>query len=208
MRLATRIAAAALAGLAAVPGGPAAAGPPDDPATDPVRVRLVTVAGSGCPRGSAYVAPQPDDAGITVSFGGFRAATPPDPDLKACTLVLEVTPPAGYRARIGEVTYRGDARLTGGHVTFKAKYQWAGGDTVVHPGWSRRGWFNDRWQVTQHPDRGQWSDCGTDRLNLTQSLRADGAGVNRIGMTRPDEDWALRIDWRLDSCNRPDGGDR
>src|ERR1041384_1184898 len=83
-----------------------------------ITVDVVTVNGSGCPAGTASVAPSTDGKSFRVSFSDFLAQSGPGAKptdfRKNCQLNLRVNHSDGMTYGISRVTYRGFAHLAAG----------------------------------------------------------------------------------------------
>ena len=109
---------------------PAAARAATDQSPPHFTVRLVSVAGSGCPRGTTAVSAASDSI-FTVTYDQYSAtagggASPGD-FRKNCQLNVDVGVPAGWTYGIAAVDYRGYAHLgRGAHGTLAANYYYSG----------------------------------------------------------------------------------
>ncbi|GGK26621.1 hypothetical protein GCM10010124_19110 [Pilimelia terevasa] len=186
--------------------GPATAGSADRrPHT--VHVALVSAAGSGCPDTSAAEVVAHDDGnGFHARYPRFQAVAPPFSN-RFCLVVLKVTVPQGYRVGIRRVAYRGAARVAhGARVSFDAKYAWAGGETMHHPGYRQSGPFRGNWNQEHRLDDAHWSACTPEsQFQVTQTLRAHSnppanTADSRVSLETPGEDWALYCEWEMAPC--------
>ena len=93
-------------------------------------VHLVSLAGSGCPQGSAAVS-EASDTIFTVTYDQYIATAGgganPLEFRKNCQLNVDVGVPSGWTYGIAAVDYRGYAHLgSGAHGTLSASYYYAG----------------------------------------------------------------------------------
>src|SRR5882757_6052386 len=90
----------------------------NDVPTAKVTVDIVSVNGSGCPKGTTEVSVADDNSEFTVIHHGYvaRAGGGVDPTdaRKNCQLTLDVQVPTGFTFGIIRADYRGDARLATG----------------------------------------------------------------------------------------------
>jgi hypothetical protein len=149
-----------------------------------ITVDVVTVNGSGCPAGTASVAPSTDGQSFRVSFSDFLAQSGPGAKptdfRKNCQLSLRVNNTGGGTYGISRVTYRGFANLAAGAQGLqRATYYFSG-----HPQSTRRshtftGPFSDNWETSDGSANGDivYSPCGENRiLNINSELRVNGGG--------------------------------
>lgn len=171
---------ALLTSLISAHGAQAASANPAGPVPGRITVDVVTVNGSGCPRGTAAVAAAPDNTGFTVTYSDYTAVTGPSADpvdfRKNCQLSLRIHVPQGFTYAIAKADYRGFAHLeSGADGLVQASYYFQGSSAtavVEHP---LDGPMSDNWQVTDKTDWGQlvWAPCGVDRgFNINSELRA------------------------------------
>src|SRR5688572_12725799 len=100
----------------ALPAQTASADSPfDNPPPDKIVIKVATVNGSGCPRGTAAVAVSPDNTAFTVTYSDYLAqvggGAPSNAFRKNCQLNLIVHVPGGFTYAIASVDYRGFASL-------------------------------------------------------------------------------------------------
>ncbi|MBB5956918.1 hypothetical protein FHS29_003511 [Saccharothrix tamanrassetensis] len=178
----TTLAAAALAMSSLVPtGGVAELSPPDY-----VRVDVLTVNGSGCPAGTAAVAPSEDRTTFTVTYSQFLAqagaGSEPTDFRKNCQLTLQLSYPQGFTFGITQADYRGFAHLQAGATGLEqGNYYFSGMSPTARKPHTYHGPLSDNWQAT---DSTQWdaivyAPCGERRLfNVNTELRVT-AGSSR-----------------------------
>ena len=178
--------------LAVAPMPASAATPAKSPS---FTIRLLTVNGSGCPRGSTAVS-RLSNSEFTVTYAKYIAAsgdgTSPLDFRKNCQLNTRVGIPAGWTVGVSEVDYRGYAHLgRGARGTIGASYYFAG-----LPGTDRRSYkirgakdrdyeFDDRATVVT------WAPCKTTvGLNINTELRSyagsDQSYLNLLTMDSTD----------------------
>lgn len=170
----------AIAGLVAASliGAPQVA-PDSGPPPQAITVSVVTVNGSGCPAGTAAVAPAADNSAFTVTYSNYLAqvgvgATPTD-FRKNCQLNLRITVPQGFTYAISQADYRGFASLmAGANGMEKANYYFQGTSPTTSVSHSFAGPMSDDWQVTDATDVAAlvFAPCGVARnLNVNTELR-------------------------------------
>ena len=173
----TAMAAAVLA-LSTVAGPTADA---DSPPDDRITVTVVTVNGSGCPAGTAAVAPAADNTAFTVTYSDFLAqvgigALPTD-FRKNCQLNLRVNVPQGFTYGIAQADYRGFAHLErGASGTERANYYFQGMSPTAYKSHTYNGPFSDDWQATDTTEVAAivYSPCGERRnFNINTELRVN-----------------------------------
>jgi hypothetical protein len=167
--------------ISMVHASPASAGFFDSstpPPNDHIVIEVVTVNGTGCPRGSADVAMTPDNTAFTVTYSAYTAqvgvgAAPTDMR-KNCQINLIVHVPQGFTYAIAQADYRGFASIVNGaSASERANYYFAGQSAtafVSHP----IGALQDDWQFTDFTDIASliFAPCGALRnLNINTELR-------------------------------------
>jgi len=156
---------------------PAAAA--DAPPSGQISITVVTVNGSGCPAGTAAVAPAADNTAFTVTYSDYLAqvgvGAKPTDLRKNCQLNLQVGVPAGFTFAVAEADYRGFASLAAGATGMeRANYYFQGTSPTVAVSHSFSGPFGDDWQATDTTDVASlvYSPCGEQRnLNINTELR-------------------------------------
>ncbi|MFF7234356.1 DUF4360 domain-containing protein [Streptomyces sioyaensis] len=153
-------------------------------------VDLVTVNGSGCPAGTASVAPAPDRTAFTVTYSNYlaqvgRGAGPTD-FRKNCQIMVRVNAPQGFTYGIASADYRGYASLAAGawgkeqaNYYFQGQSQTA---SIPHP---FHGPMNDNWQASDATPVGSivYAPCGATRdLAINTQLNV-GAGTSNPATT-------------------------
>ena len=154
-----------------------------------ITVDVVTVNGSGCPAGTASVAPSTDGRSFRVSFSDFLAQSGPGAKptdfRKNCQLSLRVNYPQGFTYGIAQADYRGFAHLVAGAKgTEKASYYFSGSPSTgaTHP---FSGPLSDYWQATDKTEVASivYAPCGEQRIfNVNTELRVS-AGTSDISKT-------------------------
>jgi hypothetical protein len=155
------------------------------PPPDRITLEVVTVNGSGCPAGTAAVAPSPDNSAFTVTYSNYLAqvgvgATPID-FRKNCQLNVRVNIPQGFTYAIASADYRGYASLASGATALeRASYYFQGQSATSVSSHSFAGPLDDNWQATDVTDVAAlvWAPCGEVRnVNINTELRV-GAGTS------------------------------
>ncbi len=151
----------------------------DPPPGDRITVTVVTVNGSGCPAGTAAVAPAADNTAFTVTYSDFLAqvgvgASPTD-FRKNCQLSLLVNYPQGFTYGIAQADYRGFAHLASGAKGIeKANYYFSGHASTGAVTHTYNGPLSNYWQATDKTEVGSivYAPCGEQRiLNVNTELR-------------------------------------
>jgi hypothetical protein len=166
----------------------------DAPPPGHITVELVTVNGSGCPRGTA-VTVAPDNTTFFVAYSDYLAVagagSSPTEFRKNCQLNVLVHVPQGFSFAIAEADYTGFASLAAGATASQRANYFFTGDSqnhvVVH---SFNGPMIDDWQTIDTTDVATlvFSPCGVSRnLNINTELRvsngsADSSTTNWIAM--------------------------
>ncbi|WP_328772160.1 DUF4360 domain-containing protein [Streptomyces sp. NBC_00286] len=153
----------------------------DDPPPDKIVIKVATVNGSGCPRGTAAVAVSPDNTAFTVTYSDYLAqvggGAPSTAFRKNCQLNLIVHVPQGFTYAIASVDYRGFASLQrGASGTQKASYYFQGSPDTASRSHPFSGPYEDNWQATDETEWAQlvWAPCGVERnFNINTELRVN-----------------------------------
>jgi hypothetical protein len=172
--------AVAIVGLVVSPllGSPQVT-PDSAPPSQRITVEVVTVNGSGCPAGTAAVAPASDNTAFTVTYSNYLAqvgvgAAPTD-FRKNCQLNLRISVPQGFTYAISQADYRGFAALAAGASGMeRANYYFQGTSPTTSISHSFSGPMIDDWQVTDMTDVAAlvYAPCGEQRnLNVNTELR-------------------------------------
>ncbi len=205
----TTLAAAALALTAIVPTGGIA---PDDAPPEYVTVDVRAVNGSGCPAGTAAVAPSPDRTSFTVTYSNYLAQAGPDSEptdfRKNCQLILQVNYPQGFTYGIAQADYRGFAHLQAGATALEqAGYYFQGQSQTARKGHTFRGPHSDNWQATDSTEWGAivFAPCGEKKLlNVNTELRVNAGnsrGTSFIAMDSTDGAVSTRYHFSWKRCN-------
>jgi len=150
----------------------------DAPPSGRITIDLVTVNGSGCPKGTA-VESSADNTSIIVSYSDYLAqagvgANPTD-FRKNCQLNVLVHVPQGFSFAIAQATYSGFASLASGASALqRANYYFAGQTPTTVVSHALTGPFEDDWMNTDSADVATlvWSPCGVSKnLNINTELR-------------------------------------
>lgn len=188
--------AVALALSTITPTTPSAAAPP--PRT--VTVEVVTVNGSGCPAGSAKVAPNQGNTAFTVTYNGFLAraglGASPVEFRKNCQVNLKFRYPEDMTFGISQVDYSGFARLRTGAVGLhRANHYYAGSSSSSQRNHPFNGPLDGDWRATDTTEAGavRYPPCGQFwNLNLNTELRvnagAAGSEISSMSMSPSNGD--------------------
>jgi len=150
----------------------------DTPPPGRITIDLVTVNGSGCPRGTA-VTVAPDNTSFFVAYSDYLAVagtgSTPTEFRKNCQLNVLVHVPQGFSFAIAEADYSGFASLAAGATASQRANYFFTGDSqnhvIVH---SFNGPMVDDWQTTDTAEVATlvFSPCGVARnLNINTELR-------------------------------------
>lgn len=150
------------------------------PPPQAITVKVVTVNGSGCPAGTAAVAPASDNTAFTVTYSDYLAqvgvGAAPTEFRKNCQLGLLVTVPSGFTYAISQADYRGFASLANGaSAQEKASYYFQGDSVTTSVSHYFYGPLVDNWQATDIADVATliFAPCGVQHiLNVNTQLRA------------------------------------
>jgi len=164
--------------LSALVGSPQAV-PDSAPPSQAITVQVVTVNGSGCPHGTAAVAPAWDNTAFTVTYSDYLAqvgvGASPIEFRKNCQLSLRITVPQGFTYAVSQADYRGFASLAAGAMGLeKANYYFQGTSPTTSISHSFGGPMIDDWQVSDSTDVAAlvYAPCGEARnLNVNTELR-------------------------------------
>jgi hypothetical protein len=169
--------------ISLVNGSPASASfidPATPPPNDHIVIEVVTVNGSGCPRGTADVAMTPDNTGFTVTYSQYMAqvgvgALPTDLR-KNCQINLIVHVPQGFTYAIAQADHRGFASLaTGASAIERANYYFQGQSATAFVSHTIAAGLDD-WGFSDFTDIASlvYAPCGALRnLNINTELRVD-----------------------------------
>ncbi|RKN43893.1 DUF4360 domain-containing protein [Streptomyces hoynatensis] len=171
--------AAMIASALAAQGAPSALDTPESVPTEQIEISISTINGSGCPAGTAAVAPSADNTAFTVTYSDYLAqvgvgATPTD-FRKNCQLNLDVHIPQGFTYAIASVDYRGYAYLADGASGLQqAQYYYQGSPETATSSTTFAGPYDDNWHTTDSTEYADliWAPCGEDRnVNINTELR-------------------------------------
>lgn len=149
------------------------------PPAEKITVQVVTANGSGCPVGTAAVAPSPDNTAFTVTYSNYLAQVGPGVAVtefrKNCVLSLLIHVPSGFTYAIAQADYRGFAYLADGATALeRANYYFQGSSANTPISHSFTGPLDDNWQTTDVAVTTSlvYAPCGVDRnLNVNTELR-------------------------------------
>jgi hypothetical protein len=186
-------AAMALAALTATPASATTSAASAAP-SDRIAVDVVTVNGSGCPRGTAAVTERPDNSAFTITYSDYiaqaGAGSAPTDFRKNCQLSLLVHVPQGFTYAIARAEYRGFAFLEAGTTgEERANYYFQGQSQTVPVSHPINGPFDDDWQNTDTADAASlvYAPCGEDRiLNINTELRVRSGNSDSVSFMTMD----------------------
>ncbi|WP_344889480.1 DUF4360 domain-containing protein [Actinomadura meridiana] len=170
-------------------------------APDRITIEVQTVNGSGCPAGTAAVAPSPDNTAFTVTYSQYMAQAGGDSNptdmRKNCQLNLGIHIPQGFTYAIASADYRGYAYLAKGATGMeRASYYFQGMSQTTPVTHNLKGKYDNNWQFTDRTDVGAlvWKPCGEDRnLNVNTELRVNkGSSDETSFMTFDSTDGDMR----------------
>jgi hypothetical protein len=162
--------------------------------TEPITVEVVSVNGSGCPAGTAFVRPLADNTGFTVRYSSYVAsvggsARPVD-FRKNCQISLLVHIPQGFTYAVARADYTGTARLARGATALeRANYYFQGSPVNNYSDHEFSGPLYNRWSASDTAESATlvYAPCGEDHiLNVNTELRVDNgtsAAASSIRMT-------------------------
>lgn len=181
-------------------------------APDSVKIKNLTVNGSGCPQGSVQRSLAADKKSFTLQFSDYIAEfsrhLPRGEARKFCQLTLQLKVPDGWRFAVASFQYRGFLELD---EALRAKHQ----TTYYFQGQGRTESFSQEMQGPQIRDfyfsesveapRRFWSPCASKRaINIKTSLKIQP----RSGFNDPDAEGIMgtdvvsgqlaRQEWRLE----------
>jgi Domain of unknown function (DUF4360) len=165
----------------------------------PAKVQLLTMSGSGCPRGQGTISSiAPDLSSFTVDFAGYSASRL----RRNCMFLFNVQAPAGYTYAVAEVPVSGDYNLAANATGyFDAYYYFTGmADTattqevITNDGsgaWSSAGFFA--------PEERVFAPCNASRslaVNTALRVTGDSSGVSNLAI---DPSFTVALQWKR--CN-------
>ncbi|MFF3159682.1 DUF4360 domain-containing protein [Streptomyces sp. NPDC057910] len=207
-----RFVMAGVTALLALPvaGATTASAQPADATPPWFTVGLVTVNGSGCPAGTASVAPAPDNTAFTVTYSNYLAqvgvGAGPTDFRKNCQIMVRVNAPQGFTYGVASADYRGYAHLArGASGREQANYYFQGQSqtsTVTHPFY---GPMDDNWQASDTAPIGSivYAPCGATRdlavnTQLNVSAGTSNPAATTSFMTMDSTDGSLTTVYHLD----------
>ncbi len=175
-----------IGGMVAALVAPPGASPDSAPPTERIAIDVVTINGSGCPAGTAAVAPAADNTAFTVTYSDYLAqvgpASRPTDFRKNCQLNLRVHVPQGFTFAIAQADYRGFASLASGATGLeRANYYFQGESTTAFVSHPFAGPMVDDWRTTDNTDVAElvFAPCGEQRnLNINTELRVSAGTSN------------------------------
>jgi hypothetical protein len=187
------------------------------PPPDKMVIDVVAANGSGCPAGTAYVLPSPDNEVITVTYSDYIAevggGADPSHFRRNCQLALNVHVPSGYTYAIAKTDYRGYGRLQKGAWGYEqASYYFQGDSHTARSKHNFDGYLDGDWQTTDEVgiESLVWAPCGGTRyLNINTELRvgignSDPKILNQLTMDSTDTNIStiLHLAWKKCTKNK------
>ncbi|NKE56690.1 DUF4360 domain-containing protein [Lentzea sp. PSKA42] len=167
------------------------------PPPGPVTIDVVSVSGTGCPKGTTTVAMSQDNEAFTVTYSDFLVQAKGSEAKKSCTIALRLNHAAGYTYGIAATDFRGFAHLTeGAKGVVRNDYRFPGFPTR-HSMHTYQGPMSDNWHVTDTPGGVAHGPC-KDRKPLTieAELKVNGKG-NTSFMSMDSTDSSVSTTFRL-----------
>ena len=159
-------------------GGASPASAADGAPSTGVTLRVASVSGTGCPAGTAAVAPSPDNTAFTVTYSAFTAQAGPGTSLldrtRSCRITVLVGIPAGYTYAVSQVDQRGFASLAKGATATQTQTYFFTGLPTARVSHDLTGPLEDDWATTDKtPLTGlTYAPCGLQRLmTINTTLR-------------------------------------
>jgi hypothetical protein len=157
------------------------------PPSEKITIQVAAVNGSGCPIGTAAVAPSQDNTAFTITYSNYLAQVGGGAKAtdfrKNCQISLVINVPSGFTYAIASADYRGFASLERGATGLeKANYYFMGTSANTAITHRLNGPFNDDWQFTDQTDSINmvYAPFGVQRnLNINTELRVS-AGTSDI----------------------------
>lgn len=174
-----------------------------------ITVDVVTVNGSGCPRGSADVSVSGDNTSFSVYYDHFQAEAGGGADVvdsrKNCQINLAVNIPSGYTFAIARADYRGYGHLDSGATgTQQASYYFTGSSDTTSSRHDLAGPYYGGWRFTDQTPVSElvYKPCGEQRnLNINAELRvnagdSDSRSVMVMDSTRGSVKTVFHFAWK------------
>ncbi|MFI9082248.1 DUF4360 domain-containing protein [Streptomyces sioyaensis] len=192
-----------------VAGATTATARPADVTPPQFTVGLVTVNGSGCPAGTASVAPAQDHTAFTVTYSNYLAqvgiGAKPTDFRKNCQIMVRVNAPQGFTYGVASANYRGYASLAAGawgkeqaNYYFQGQSQTA---SIPHPFY---GPMDSNWQANDATPIGSivYAPCGATRdlainTQLNVSAGTSNPATTTSLMTMDSTDASLTTTYHL-----------
>jgi hypothetical protein len=167
------------------------------PPPGPVTVEVVSVGGSGCPKGSTTVAMSQDNEAFTVTYSDFLVQGNGSEAKKSCTIALKLHNAPGYTYGRVAADITGFCHLSAGARDFMRNSYHCPGFPTGNRMHTYQSPMSDNWQVTDRPDGVAHGPC-KDRKPLTidAELKVTGKG-NTSFMTMDSTDSAVSTTFRL-----------
>ncbi|MEJ3741876.1 DUF4360 domain-containing protein [Actinomycetes bacterium KLBMP 9797] len=156
------------------------------PPSGQITLDVVTVNGSGCPAGSAYVSMLPDNTGFRITYRDFVVqaggdAKPTD-FRKNCQVNVLVHIPQGFTFAIARADYVGRARLESGATGLqRTNYYFQGSSDNNYADHNFSGPLWSRWHTIDAAPITElvYAPCGEHRnINVNTELRVDEGTAN------------------------------
>lgn len=175
-----------------------------------VTVDMVTINGSGCPKGSATVVVAEDKSSLDVIYSDYTAQVGPDAKptdgRKNCQANMRVNAPEGYSYGIVRADYHGYMELVPGAVGRLAAGYYhqgnSGTDRRAHDFRDEDG-LSDYWSRSDVTDQEHivWSPCHEKRLfNINTELRVDRGASGKEETSYLTMDFMTRLHWAWRRC--------
>ncbi|TDB75343.1 DUF4360 domain-containing protein [Actinomadura sp. KC216] len=209
MRKGVTASAACLAALSLTAGVVPSASANTLAAPDKITIDVKTVNGSGCPAGTAAVAPSSDATAFTVTYSDYMAQAGGDSNptdmRKNCQISMQINIPQGFTYAIASADYRGFAHLAKGASGMeRANYYFQGMSQTTPKSHNINGPYSNNWQFTDRTDVAElvWKPCGEQRnLNVNTELRVNkGSSKETSFMSFDSTDGSIKtiyhISWK------------
>jgi hypothetical protein len=154
-----------------------------------IRLGEVTMAGTGCPRGSYQLIPSEDGQEYKLLFENFIAeaggAVGKRMDRKTCAIAIPVQVPDGFAVAVPELNLHGFAAIPrGAIVNLRVEHFLAGQRGPVFTK-SFKGPYDNDFEVNTATPSTVWASCGEDviiRTNLSLLVKTNTANAHVISL--------------------------
>jgi len=165
--------------------------PLSSPPSERITIDVLTVLGSGCPAGTAAVAPSADNTAFTVTYSDYLAqvgvGAKPTDLRKNCQLAIRVHVPPGFTYAIAQADFRGYANLASGASGLeRANYYFQATSPTAYVSHSFAGPMADDWIATDVAEVASlvYAPCGEQRnLNINTELRVSAGSSDTSNTT-------------------------